>query len=173
MTEFIRKEFHVDEADKTTVIRQGAPAPKPQMPGDGILYLIGLSGSGKSSLAKALAEKLGRPCFDLPLEGAETALEDIVRAGQGVAAVPHKLLASEALRQRMMATGRVLYLMADVEAIAPRLSADPAEQNKIRERLGRQRTAFEPWFMQTLHMLVPADGPLDAVLADALERLRW
>ncbi len=36
MTEFIRHEFHVQDPDKTTVIRQDTPAARPAMPGGGM-----------------------------------------------------------------------------------------------------------------------------------------
>lgn len=168
MTEFIRREFAVQDPDKRKVHNHDAPAPKPEMPGDAILYIIGLAGSGKSAVAAHLSRELGRPAHALPLEGAETALDAILAAGPAVVEVPHKLLTGEAFRQRLKTTGRVLYLMADVAAIAARTGMSPEE----RERLGRQRSAYEPWFMQTLHLLCPAEGPLDEVLADALERVR-
>ena len=62
MTQFIRKDFKVEEPDKTTVISHDAPAPRPWEP-SGILYLIGLPGSGKSALLE-LAAKAGFPVFD-------------------------------------------------------------------------------------------------------------
>lgn len=172
MTEFIRREFHVDDPDKSATIRQDVPAPRPAMPGGGVLYIIGLPGSGKTSVAAHLAQTLGCPAHSLPLEGADEALDAILAAGPAVVEVPHKLLTSEALRQRVSQTGRVLYLMAGVEAIAARLAKSPEEEAQLRQRLGRQRTTYEPWFMQMLHLLAPADGPLDQVLADALERVR-
>ncbi|MDR3640803.1 MAG: hypothetical protein P4L39_05725 [Humidesulfovibrio sp.] len=171
MTEFIRREFQVADPDKTTVIRQDVPAPRPGQSGD-VLYLIGLSGSGKSAVAEHLAQALGRKPFELPLDSAEAALDAILAAGPAVVVVPHKLLTGESFRQRLQATGRVLYLMAGVEAIAARQAKSPEEEASLRERLGRQRTAFEPYFMQTLHLLAPADGPLAQVVADVLERVR-
>jgi shikimate kinase len=171
VTQFIRREFHVQEPDKTKTIRMDAPAPRPTMPGGDVLYIIGLPGSGKSSVAAFLAEKLGRPAAALPLDGADAALDGILAAGPAIVEVPHKLLTSEALRRRLAETGRVLYLMAGVEALAPRLAKSPAELDQVRERLGRQRTAYEPWFMQTLHLMAPVEGPLSEVLADVLERV--
>lgn len=172
MTEFIRREFHVQEPDKTTTIRQDIPAPRPAMPGGDVLYVIGLPGSGKSTVAAHLARELGRPAAELPLEGADEALSRILAAGPAVVEVPHKLLMGEAFRQRLGATGRVLYLMGGVEALAERLAKTPEERQALRERLGRQRSAYEPWFMQTLHLMAPVDGPLSEVLADVLERVR-
>jgi len=176
VTDFINREFHVNDPDKTTVIRQDA---KPTRPGaeTGALFLIGLSGCGKSAVALRVAEALGGRAAELPLEGPEAALDAILAqaakdGGPAVIAVPHKLLASEPFRLRMRAAGRVLYLMAGVETIAARLAATPQEEDALRQRLGRQRSAFEPSFMQTLHLLAPADGPLDAVVADVLERVR-
>lgn len=172
MTQFIRKEFHVEDADKTTVIRQDIQPARPDMPGQDIIYVIGLTGSGKSAVAAHLAQALGRPARSLPLDDAEAALDAILAQGPAVVEVPHKLLGLEELRARLNHTGRVLYLMAGVEAIAARLAASPQEEPALRERLGRQRSAYEPWFMQTLHLLVMADGPLEQVQAEALERVR-
>lgn len=173
MTDFIRKEFHVEDPDKTTTIRMDEKPPRPGGQGDAV-FLVGLSGCGKSALAARLAQALSGRAAELPLDAPDDALSAILDApgGPAVIAVPHKLLTSEKFRERMRAAGRVLYLMADVAALAARLAADPKEQDALRQRLGRQRTAFEPLFMQTLHLLVPADGTLDAVAADALERLR-
>jgi len=171
MTDFIHREFQVNEPDKNTVIHQDAPAPRPG-PADGVLYVIGLSGSGKSTVAGHLAKELQRAAFELPLENADAALDQILSGGSAVVAVPHKLLAGEGFRKRLQSTGRVLYLMAGVESIAARQAKTPEEVATLRERLGRQRTAFEPYFMQTLHLLAPGDGLLADVLTDVLERVR-
>lgn len=179
MTEFIRREFHVDDPDKSTTIRQDVPAARPAMPGGNVLYIIGLEGSGKTAVARHLAQALGGAAHALPLDGAGEALDGLLSAAQNgspahpvVIEVPHKLLTGETFRQRLSESGRVLYLMAGVEAIAARQAKTPEDEARLRERLGRQRTAFEPLFMQSLHLLVMADGPLDQVLAEALERVR-
>jgi shikimate kinase len=172
VTEFIHREFQVEEADKTTTIRHDTQAPRPRMPGGGILYIIGLPGSGKSAVAEGLASELGCPAHTLPLDGPDEALDRILASGPAVVEVPYKLLLGEAFRQRLQSTGRVLYLMASVEAMAERLAKTPEEQASVRERLGRLRTSYEPLIMQTLHLMAPADAPLDEVLADVLERVR-
>jgi len=173
LVHFIRKQSHVEDADKVSVIRQDAPAARPELSDSGILYLIGLPGSGKSALAALAAQALGVPAAELPLGNAADALTDLLAQGPAVIAVPHTLLADAALRARLQATGRVLYLMANADTLARRLAATPEEEGPLRERLARQLTACEPWFMQTLHLLVPADGPLDEVLAMTLERMRF
>lgn len=172
MTQFIRKEFQVDDADKTTIFRHDTPAPRPTMPGGGIIYIIGLPGSGKSAVAEGLARALGCPAEELPLDQPDAALDRILAAGQAVVEVPYKLLLGESFRARLGSTGRVLYLMASVEAMAARLAKTPEEQAQARERLGRLRTSYEPLIMQTLHLMAPADAPLNEVLADVLERVR-
>jgi shikimate kinase len=142
------------------------------MPGGGILYIIGLPGSGKSAVAEGLARELGCAAHTLPLDEPDEALDHILASGQAIVEVPHKLLLGEAFRQRLGATGRVLYLMASVEAMAQRQADTPGDQAQVRERLGRLRTSYEPLIMQTLHLMAPADAPLAEVLADVLERVR-
>lgn len=170
MTEFIRREQHVDDPDKVRV--HGGRAARPDLPDTGVLLLIGLPGSGKTAVAARLAGELHARAAELPLEGAREALEALLAEGPAVIAVPHKLLTDAALRERLRAAGRVIYLMADAGALAARATADPQEREVLRQRLARQLAAYEPWFMQTLHLLVPAGGPLDEVAAQALERAR-
>lgn len=170
MTQFIRKEHHVQEPDKIRL--HGGAARRPELPDTGILYIIGLPGSGKSALAARLAAALGARAAELPLEGAAASLEALLTGPPAVIAVPHKLLTEPALRQRLRQTGRVLYLMADAGSLAARLAEAPEEREALRQRLARQLAAYEPWFMETLHLLVPAAGPLDAVADMALERAR-
>ena len=105
VTNFIRREFQVDDPDKTTVIRQDQ---KPARPGAaaGALFLIGLSGCGKSAVAQRVAAALGGHAAELPLDGTEAALDAILaeadrQGAQAVIAVPHKLLAAEPFRLRM------------------------------------------------------------------------
>jgi shikimate kinase len=170
VTDFIREKQQVAEPDKTRV--HGGRAARPDLPDTGLIHIIGLHGSGKTAVAARMAEQLGVRAAELPLEGAREALEALTASGPAVIAVPHKLLTDATLRQRLRETGRVLYLMADAGAIAARLAAGPEDREAQRQKAARQLAAFEPWFMQTLHLLVPASGPLDEVAAEALERAR-
>lgn len=178
MTRFIREKVEVEEPGKVRVHRQDGSA-GPGLPTGGPLYLVGLPGSGKSALGQRLAEKLGTPFLALPtLGGPEAwskALDEALALGVPVVETPHKLLADEAIRQRLAATGRVLYLMANAGVLAARLAGQRPGQDPeaLRPGLVNLIGTFEPLFMQTLHMLVPAEGPLDEVESLALERLRF
>jgi len=173
--EFIRKKIEVEEPDKVRIIRQDGHAGVSGLPTGGLILLIGLPGSGKSAMGERLAGKLGLPFVQLPARDAATALEALVAAGPAVVEVPHKLLTNADMRVRIQASGRVIYLMANVGALTRRLAKTPDDTPAtlaLRDSLGQLMSAFEPLFMQTLHLLVPADGPLDEVEAMALERVQ-
>lgn len=175
MTEFIRREFQVQEPDKVRTHRQDGPSAGPGLPTAGPLYLVGLPGSGKTALGQRLAAKLGVPFVALPAQDPGPALDAALALGAPVVEVPHRLLADEALRQRLASTGRVLYLMANAGALAQRLAAAKPGQDPealLRGLINLMGT-YELLFMQTLHLLVPAEGTLDEVEALALERLRF
>lgn len=175
MTQFIRREFHVQDPDKTTVIRQDDLSAGPGLPTAGPLFLIGLPGSGKTALGRRLAEKLGVAFVSLPAQdpaAVAAALDEALALGTPVVEVPHPLLAEESLRRRLMASGRVLYLMANAGSLVARLAKPGQDPEALRRGLGNLVGTFEPLFMQTLHMLAPADGSLDEVEALALERIR-
>ncbi len=178
MTPFIREKFEVEEPGKVRVHRQDGSA-GPGLPTSGPLYLVGLPGSGKSELGQRLAEKLGVPFLALPAQGGPQAwgqaLDEALAQGAPVVEVPHKLMADEGFRQRLASTGRVLYLMANAGVLADRLAKARQGQDPeaLRQGLVNLIGTFEPLFMQTLHMLVPAEGPLGEVEALALERLRF
>lgn len=174
MSQFIREKFEVEEADKVRVHRQDGSS-GPGLPTAGPLYLVGLPGSGKSALGQRLAEKLGVPFLSLSSQDAAKSLDEALALGAPVVEVPHKLMADEAFRQRLADTGRVLYLMANAGVLAGRLAAAKPGQDvdALRQGLVNLIGTFEPLFMQSLHMLVPAEGPLDEVESLALERLRF
>lgn len=177
--EFIQKKVQVEEPDKVRVIRQDGHAGESGLPSGGLILLVGLPGSGKTAVGQWLAEKLGVSFAQLPTQGAAEALAELAARGAAVVEVPHTLLADASLRASVQAAGRVLYLMANAGTLAARKAKNPAntpanaqEVQALCEGLGRLMGSFEPLFMQTLHLLVPADGPLDEVEALALERVR-
>ena len=164
--EFIRNQVNVEEPDKVRVIRQDGSTGESGLPSGGLLLLIGLPGSGKSAVGQGLAAKLGLKLVRLPVQGAAEALAELARGGAAVVEVPHTLLAEAELRSAIQASGRVLYLMANIGAIVRRLAKEPGESEAtlaLQDGMVRLLGTYEPLFMQTLHLLVPADGPLEEV----------
>ncbi len=173
--EFIQKKVQVEEPDKVRIIRQDGHAGESGLPSGGLVLLIGLPGSGKSAVGQHLARELGLAFAQLPTQDAAEALAELAARGAAVVEVPHTLLADAPLRAALQASGRVLYLMANAGTLAARKAKDSGDTQEVQalcEGLGRLVGSFEPLFMQTLHLLVPADGPLDEVEAMALERVR-
>jgi shikimate kinase len=113
------------------------------------LILIGYRGTGKSTVARLLAARLGWPCVDsdaqIEQEAEATIAEIFAREGeagfrQREAAVVQRLLGSdrcvvslgggailnEQTRGELPKAGRVVWLVASAETIHTRLTADPA-----------------------------------------------
>jgi shikimate kinase len=163
-----------------------------------IVYLVGMPGSGKSSVGPALAARLGVPFVELDaeiervagssvreiferegearfreLEAAaltEAATRDpsVVSCGGGVVLEP-------ANRVTLRATGEVVFLSVSLAVLRQRVRP-AADRPLIRaegdlERLQRER---EPLYREFAAHVVDASGPVDEVAA-AIERelLRW
>jgi shikimate kinase len=163
-----------------------------------IVYLVGMPGSGKSTVGPELADRLGVPFVELDaeieraagktvreifgdegearfreLEAAaliEAATRDpsVVSCGGGVVLEP-------ANRVTLRATGEVVFLSVPLEVLAERVRP-AAERPLIREegdleRLFRER---EPLYREFAGHVVDASGAVDTV-AEAIERelRRW
>jgi shikimate kinase len=151
-----------------------------------IVYLVGMPGSGKSTVGPELARRLGVPFVELDeriehaagssfreLEAAalvEAASHDpsVVSCGGGVVLEP-------ANRVSLRATGEVVFLSVPLEVLAVRVRPG-ADRPLIRsegdlERLFRDR---EPLYREFAAHVVDASGPADDV-ATAIEKelLRW
>ncbi|MBY0228554.1 MAG: shikimate kinase, partial [Gemmataceae bacterium] len=113
-----------------------------------LLFLIGARGSGKTTAARLVAERLGRDWIDADAElerragrtvselfaaegeAAFRALESEVLADlcgrtRLVVATGGGVVLSPINRERMRSTGRVVWLRADPTALWARISADP------------------------------------------------
>ena len=112
------------------------------------IYLIGYRGTGKSSVGRLLAERMGRLCVDLDrqieatsgqsirtifAEGGETAFRDwesrclveVVRVGEpSVVALGGGTILREDNRDQLRATGVCVWLTAEVKTLATRIQAD-------------------------------------------------
>jgi shikimate kinase len=117
------------------------------MPGQQIVFIIGYRGTGKTTFARALAERLGVDCFDADdeverLAGrtiAEIFAEDgepafreleaqvvqkLSRRPKTVVALGGGAVLREANRAAIRSNGIVVWLKASVDSIAKRLAAD-------------------------------------------------
>jgi shikimate kinase / 3-dehydroquinate synthase len=150
------------------------------------IFLVGLMGSGKTTVGRALAKKLNRRFIDsdheieartgvsipviFELEGEQsfrqreadvirelTALDDIVLATGGGA------ILNPASREYLKSRGTVIYLQASVNQILQRTSHDrnrpllqTADPRARIEELARQR---EPYYREVAHIVVETGRP--------------
>lgn len=197
----IKKKVEVDEADKTAVYGPGnfvrpSPDAKPAN-----LFLVGLRGSGKTSLARLVAERAGLKLLDTDImveakagksiaeivrEGGWEAFRDLESqalaevcacTGQVVATGGGMVLRTQN-RKLMRECGKTLYLMADVPTLAARLSADPDEARRpaltdspLADELCRSLAEREPLYLEVMDGILQAGKPLDELVEDVLERL--
>jgi shikimate kinase len=118
-----------------------------------VIFLIGYRGSGKTTVARLLAEALGWPWLDadevleqrhgktireiFATEGEaafrdkeEAVLAELCMLERHVIATGGGVVLRESNRKRLKASGRVVWLTADVETIQSRLESDPATADR-------------------------------------------
>ncbi|WP_419787547.1 shikimate kinase [Pseudodesulfovibrio sp.] len=138
----------------------------------GNVVLVGLSGSGRMALAKALAERTGAPVV-VPGNAADAA-ETLSGSGT-IIVLNDGLVEDPSVRSRVHGSGKVFYLMADSNT----LSARVAERDGVedREALWRECSArlalMEPVFYEVLHFILQAGGTPESVVEDALEKIAY
>lgn len=136
-----------------------SPAPR-------IVYLIGLRATGKSTVGRLLAARLGVPFHDAdavlearsgrPIrdifanEGEahfrdleELVLRDLSAAGPAIIATGGGVVLREANRERLRATGKVVWLTADIDTMLARLDADPTSAGRRPDLAGGGRAEIE------------------------------
>ena len=115
----------------------------------GSLFLIGPRGSGKTTVGRLVAQRLGIPFCDadqaleadagrsvraIVVEDGEPAFRDreeqilvkLVQLGPAVIATGGGVVAREANRQLLKTAGKAVWLTADADTLLERLTADPA-----------------------------------------------
>jgi shikimate kinase len=163
-----------------------------------IVYLVGMPGSGKSTVGPALAARLGVPFVELDgeIERAEgrpvreiferdgearfreleaAALTEAATRDPAVVSCGGGIVLEPANRVTLRATGEVVFLSAPLDILRERVR--PAEDRPLireegdLERLHRER---EPLYREFAAHVVDASGAADD-LAAAIERelLRW
>ncbi|MFP4560526.1 MAG: shikimate kinase [Thiohalorhabdus sp.] len=153
--------------------------------GRGKAILVGPMGSGKSTVGRALAQRLGAELVDLDAviveragraipeifaaEGEagfrdreQAALEEVAaRPGPLVVATGGGVVLREANRRTMAANGTVVYLRADVETLLERTAGDAnrplLQVNDPRAKLEALQAEREPLYRQA-HLIVDTPG---------------
>lgn len=158
----------------------------PAEPGTGIV-LVGLPGSGKSTVGRQLARRLGlsftdsdhvieqrigcaiREFFEREGEGAfrdveESVIHDLTAGGlPGVLATGGGAVLRAANRQRLRGAGKVIYLRSTPEEVFRRVRHDgnrPLLQ--VADPLGRLRILFDerdPLYVETAHFVIETGRP--------------
>ena len=159
------------------------------------VYLIGMPGSGKSSVGRALAEVLDAPFVDLDEEierDAGMPIPDIFRekgeegfrhleeaAVARVAGSPPSIVACgggaplrEANRERLRATGVVVWLEAPAEKLWKRIRLVPRPLVKGPVDLGRLARERDAVYRELAAHRVRSDGEAVAVAHEVAEMLR-
>ncbi len=194
----MQKKSEVEEAGLTGVYRRSAGAAG----GKSNIFLVGLRGSGKTTLGKVGAKRSGRPFLDtdeLVEQKAGRSIAEMVEqdgwdafralesevlaevcAGDGqIVATGGGIILAEANRQLMRASGKVFYLAAEPALLTGRLLKDP----KVAQRptlTGRplaeeMRALFEerqPLYMNTADFILHAGAPLNELADDFEEKIR-
>lgn len=162
-----------------------------------ILYLIGPPGSGKSTVGRIVAERLGVPFVDLDAEiereeGRPVArifaedgeerfrqleaekLAEVAAADPAVVACGGGIVLEPANRVTLRATGTVVYLHAPLEVLRGRVR--PAEDRPLIRREGdleRLLAEREALYREFAAHVVDASGPPEEVAARVEDELRW
>ncbi|MFO8032631.1 MAG: shikimate kinase AroL [Desulfohalobiaceae bacterium] len=197
---FIREKYQVQEPEARKTYTHGQ-AREIFKPGQDKIFLIGLRGSGKTTLAKALARELGQDFLDMDqllqhrMEKsiAEFVQENgwqefrrqenrllqeicgqnglVVATGGGCVLLPEN-------RRLLSEHGTVFYLMADVSLLASRLQADPNQEQRPRftsssleKELAQSLQEREGLYMQCLDYILPADREIQDLVQDAVQML--
>lgn len=194
----IRKKAEVDEADRTGVYCRAAGGTG----GKSNIFLVGLRGSGKTTLGKVGAKRSGRPFLDtdelvekkagksiadmVEQEGwgafrslESEVLAEVCAADRQIVATGGGAILAEANRERMRAAGKVFYLAAEPALLVARLLKDPKEAGRPtltgRPLAEEMRVLFEerqPLYMNTADFILHAGAPLSELADDFEEKIR-
>lgn len=187
MSRFIRHKVEVRNPHATMVREHHAGHVRPSFdPAANNVFLVGLRGSGKTTLGRMLAKRLGAAFVDtdqavvrktgvsiaeiVASRGWETfrsmeseALRDVCAQHGQVVATGGGIVLDPANRDLLEKSGVVIYLMADIATLAVRLAENPLAQQ--RPPLSGQTP------QQELSRCLRERGPLYMCLADHVLRV--
>ena len=160
-----------------------------------MLVLVGLPGSGKSTVGRQLARRLGLPFVDsdhvieerlgcsireyFEREGEdrfrdleESVIDDLTRQHHGVLATGGGAVLRPANRQRLHERGQVIYLCSSPEDVFRRLRHDATRPLlQVKDPLGRLRdlyTARDPPYREAAHHVIETGRPSVATLVNLI-----
>jgi shikimate kinase len=153
-----------------------------------ILFLIGLRGSGKSTVGRLLADRLNLPFVDADAEleaesgrtireivarDGEPAFRDLeeqilaklIRRGPAVIATGGGVVMRESNRRRIRESGKAVWLTADVKTLSDRLACDPTTADRRpdltvggRAEIAQLHATREPMYRACADIIVDTAG---------------
>lgn len=198
MTTFIKKKFEVEEESTSMTFKSGQFIKPSFSLEQKNIYLIGMRGSGKTTLGKALAQALGCEMVDTDavlVSNAGQTIEEIVNA-QGwehfrsleeqtllrVSALPGKVVAtgggivlSAANRDLMYKTGVSFYLAADAALLTGRIMKDNNAAQRpaltglaLHDEVAQIMSEREPLYMAGMDHMLQANRSVEELVDDVL-----
>jgi len=201
MTDFIKKKIEVEEPAASMTFRPGQFKREPFSLQMKNIYLLGMRGSGKTTVGAALAAALGCSCLDtdaLVVEAAGKTIEAIVadagwdefrrletEALARAAELPGKVVAtgggivlSQANRDLMYRTGVSFYLAADAALLIGRLLRDTNAAQRpaltpmdLHDEVAAVMAEREPLYMAGMDHMLQAHRSVDEIVDDILVAL--
>lgn len=160
-----------------------------------MLALVGLPGSGKSSVGRQLARRLDLPFTDtdhlieqrigcsirsfFEREGEpafrdleETVIDELMRTGRGVLATGGGAVLRQVNRERLRAGATVIYLRSTPEEVYRRVRHDTnrplLQVNDPMERLRTLLAERDPLYRETAHFIIETGRPSIATLVSMI-----
>lgn len=160
-----------------------------------LLALVGLPGSGKSTVGRQLARRLGvgftdsdhviehrigcsiREFFEREGEDAfrdleQGVIDELMRSSEGVLATGGGAVLRQANRDRLRSAGHVIYLHSTPEEVSRRLRHDSSRPLlQVDDPMERLRTLFaqrDPLYRQTAHFVIETGRPSVATLVNMI-----
>lgn len=198
MTTFIKKKTEIEDAGASMTFKSGQFSKPPFSLESKNIYLIGMRGSGKTTLGQALATALGCAFVDTDavlVQDAGQTIDEIVTAHgwdyfrdleaktlAKVCGLPGKIVAtgggivlSVANRELMYKTGVSFYLVSDAALLTGRLLRDRNTAQRpsltglaLHDEVAQVMSEREPLYMASMDHLLQANRGVDELVDDVL-----